>query len=155
MILEVARYKKDEIVPVQCAYSGPDLELELHDVKYLKPLAMSGEVERVDESLLFRGKLETRLEMICMRCAEAVQRDFAETFDLYFEIEGRENVDATDEIRETMLLSYPEKFLCAENCKGLCQQCGHNLNTGPCSCASEMSGGKENPFGKLKDWGKK
>jgi uncharacterized protein len=27
------------------------------------------------------------------------------------------------------------KPLCAEGCKGLCAQCGTNLNTGTCACA--------------------
>lgn len=156
MILDVARYKNDLIVPVRCEYSGSELDLESQDVKYLSPIAMSGEVERVEEALLFRGKLSSRLEMICMRCAEAVEKDFAESFDLYFEIEGRENIDATDDIREAVILSYPEKFLCSEDCKGLCHRCGRNLNTESCSCVPEKTaGGDENPFNKLKDWDKK
>ena len=40
---------------------------------------------------------------------------------------------------EELVLSLPGKPLCNKNCKGLCQNCGHNLNLGPCSC-SETQG---------------
>ena len=29
------------------------------------------------------------------------------------------------------------KFLCSEDCKGLCPRCGKNLNLGPCGCRKE------------------
>ena len=29
------------------------------------------------------------------------------------------------------------KRLCDENCKGLCERCGANLNKAPCSCVTE------------------
>jgi uncharacterized protein len=30
------------------------------------------------------------------------------------------------------------KFLCREDCKGLCARCGKNLNLGPCGCGKEI-----------------
>ena len=36
---------------------------------------------------------------------------------------------------EELVLSLPAKPLCSKGCKGLCQTCGHNLNSGPCSCS--------------------
>ena len=35
---------------------------------------------------------------------------------------------------DEILLSLPTKFLCDENCKGLCPTCGQDLNQGECSC---------------------
>ena len=36
-----------------------------------------------------------------------------------------------------VLMSWPLKVLCKENCKGICSQCGKNLNDGPCGCVVE------------------
>lgn len=36
-----------------------------------------------------------------------------------------------------VLMSWPLKVLCREDCKGICSQCGKNLNDGPCGCAEE------------------
>ena len=39
---------------------------------------------------------------------------------------------------EEFLLALPVKALCSEDCKGLCPECGHNLNTGPCACSRDQ-----------------
>mgnify|MGYP001042873895 FL=1 len=36
-----------------------------------------------------------------------------------------------------VLMSWPLKVLCKEDCKGICSQCGKNLNEGSCGCAEE------------------
>ena len=33
-----------------------------------------------------------------------------------------------------VLMSWPLKVLCKEDCKGICSRCGKNLNEGPCGC---------------------
>jgi uncharacterized protein len=39
-----------------------------------------------------------------------------------------------DVISENIILNLPNKFLCDEDCKGLCPMCGHDLNTSQCNC---------------------
>jgi hypothetical protein len=43
-------------------------------------------------------------------------------------------LDLSDAIREAVLLEIPIKNLCAEDCRGLCLECGANLNVGSCDC---------------------
>src|SRR5215213_1677197 len=43
-------------------------------------------------------------------------------------------VDLDELVREQILLALPSRHLCREDCKGLCQKCGANLNDAPCSC---------------------
>jgi uncharacterized protein len=43
-----------------------------------------------------------------------------------------------DVLREQVLLALPLKVTCREECKGLCPQCGKNLNQEQCSCSTEM-----------------
>jgi uncharacterized protein len=45
-----------------------------------------------------------------------------------------EQIDLTHLIMEQFQLALPMKALCMEACKGLCPQCGTNLNTGACDC---------------------
>ena len=39
---------------------------------------------------------------------------------------------------EDLLLFLPSKLLCRDDCKGICPQCGKNLNEGTCECKKEI-----------------
>jgi uncharacterized protein len=43
-------------------------------------------------------------------------------------------IDFTADIRDAIILAIPIKILCREDCKGLCPQCGQNLNSETCNC---------------------
>ena len=43
-------------------------------------------------------------------------------------------LDLDELTRADILLELPTKYLCSENCKGLCPVCGKNLNDGTCNC---------------------
>jgi uncharacterized protein len=46
-------------------------------------------------------------------------------------------IDLRDDARQTIMLQIPMQILCQENCKGLCSQCGANLNQEQCDCTSD------------------
>ena len=54
-----------------------------------------------------------------------------------FPLEG-DSADLDDIVRTVFVLSLDSKLLCKEDCKGICQRCGKNLNDGPCSCQKEL-----------------
>lgn len=82
----------------------------------------------------------------CDRCST----DFTREMDMLFEHKLAQTLvdDGNDDYIETpdfklelddivisdILLSLPQKNLCKDDCKGLCQICGKNLNEGECSC---------------------
>ncbi|AIQ63909.1 hypothetical protein D3C81_328330 [compost metagenome] len=97
------------------------------------------------------GKLSGDADMLCARCLNLVKTHmdipFAEAFkwgkepavpdededeDLIYVSD--ETVDLKPYVEENYLLHLPLSVLCADDCKGLCPTCGHNLNEGPCSC---------------------
>ncbi len=39
-----------------------------------------------------------------------------------------------DEAKNQIILEFPDRFLCDEDCKGLCPICGCNLNVESCDC---------------------
>lgn len=43
-------------------------------------------------------------------------------------------LDIDGQLREMLILEFPSKILCSEDCKGLCIKCGHDLNEGECGC---------------------
>lgn len=60
-----------------------------------------------------------------------------------------DEIDLTHEIEEQVAMEIPLKPLCHDDCKGLCHQCGTDLNTSSCSCSKEPVSIK---FSALKDF---
>jgi uncharacterized protein len=48
-------------------------------------------------------------------------------------------IDLRPEVREEIALALPAKFLCSNECAGLCPNCGANLNHAPCTCSGEVT----------------
>ena len=57
--------------------------------------------------------------------------------DEIFPIDDHHQVDLTEAVRQTVLIALPMVTICQEDCKGLCSQCGKDLNQGPCDCQPE------------------
>lgn len=57
--------------------------------------------------------------------------------DLEFAYYEGDRIDLSDMVREQILLNESIKHLCSDDCKGICQRCGKDLNEGPCSCKEE------------------
>lgn len=114
-----------------------------------EPLSLK--VEHVKgRELLITGKGRLSLEIPCDRCLEAVETelvlDFSKTVDLDVPdgeqpeeldetnyIDGYE-LDAEQLLCNEVLIGWPTKILCSNDCKGICNVCGQNLNQGACSC---------------------
>ena len=89
----------------------------------------------------------------CARCLEPVNGEFSVTLERTVAAEGtlteeqlEENVDEyaviasgmldlDETIREELLLSFPMRVLCEEDCPGLCSKCGKPLRDGDCGCS--------------------
>ena len=46
-------------------------------------------------------------------------------------------IDLSELVRQLIVINAPARSLCKPDCKGLCAQCGADLNEGPCKCESE------------------
>ena len=88
--------------------------------------------------LLVQGSLETDLSVRCDRCDEPFTWHLAENSVCHeYENAFGTTIDLTDDIREDILMSLPQHFLCRPDCLGLCPRCGANLNEGDCGCPDE------------------
>ncbi len=115
----------------------PSSILEINEPKRIKeitPIACKLDVSLLNEDLIVRGKATAVAHCQCDRCLEDIELNIlAEDICVVIE-KCPEKVDLTNEIREDILLAFPQSYLCNEDCKGLCFQCGMNLNVGKCQC---------------------
>jgi uncharacterized protein len=77
---------------------------------------------------------------------ELVQEDSDDV--LYFSKEDNE-IDLNSLFRELIFLEKQIKSICKDDCKGLCSNCGTNLNEGNCSCVIDV---KDSPWKILKNF---
>ena len=111
----------------------------------------SGRVFNEAGILRLEGELTAELLCVCDRCGKEFQSaktmplsaviveknsTNAEDPELFF-LEGDE-IDLDEIISTLFILDMDMKFLCSEDCKGLCPRCGKDLNLGPCGCGKEI-----------------
>jgi len=139
-----------------------------NEVRQRAPIRTKGRAELVEEhcgkrevikDIRLRGHLSTALELQCARCIEPVAQNIDRAFELLYRPlgtdAGRDELSVTDAeaeigyyqgdgllledvLREQILLALPLKVTCREECKGLCPQCGKNLNQELCSCTAPV-----------------
>ncbi len=131
------------------------VDLDLHELAFggccpvTEPVTAVGEVRNTADVYVLSGTVRTTLHGVCDRCAcdvvrpveyplhailaESLENDDGEEDPwLFLTEEGCADLD--DIVTTTFVLSMDSKFLCREDCKGLCCRCGKNLNDGPCDC---------------------
>jgi len=125
--------------------------------RIVAPVTVEFDVHKDKERFRLVGHVATELELPCSRCLEPFRFPVNTTFDLRYhpasemsQDEDREvgeddletsyyrddQIDLNELLREQFYLALPMKPLCAEDCQGLCPQCGTNRNTGTCDCGS-------------------
>jgi len=116
------------------------------------------------------GSFEAEGEAACDRCSDPVPARFGKSFHTVLVPHGDESeasgpvelhaedlevgyydgkgVEVNDIFWEQVALEIPVKVVCSEECKGICQICGINLNRESCSCEADEEPG---PFDVLKN----
>jgi uncharacterized protein len=154
MELILSAYKIDEVVSVHHEYDAAKLDLEFVDLKYVKPITMTGTVEKSLEVLTFRGHLVSDTEHICGRCLKTVPDHVDKPFDLYYEVKDKTSIETTEDLREILIFDHPIRFVCSSACKGLCAECGADLNKSTCNCRANS--GRFDAMSSLKEaWERK
>lgn len=104
---------------------------------------------RENKRLLIRGDVDLTVSIPCSRCLEDVPTGIHFSIDKELELNGAEvndtemeetdyliglNLDIDKLIYGEILVNWPMKVLCRQDCKGICKVCGMNLNRGNCDC---------------------
>ena len=151
-----------EAIKSQGVVFSASFEERLHDFSYIGstyryalPVELRTDYMYSGKHLIFTGSFKTSLAVQCSRCLTRVvypvELPFEETFSKTdpesYEITG-ETVSLDRMVEDNILLNLPAKFLCKEDCKGLCPECGADLNKQSCGCIGRLAG-KSNPFAVL------
>jgi len=159
MIFNVAQLMKSSV--------GASFASDIHednaqldkDLTVIGPIVGHVRMRRVNQGLLVDGSVDLALEQVCARCLNHFEMPMHVTFeerfyptvdvltgtplppneeDDVFLIDEHHQVDLTEALRQNVLLAVPMVPLCNPDCAGLCSQCGHDLNLGPCQCEPEV-----------------
>ncbi len=158
--LNVSRALKSpgEAFPFEADARIEEMEV-LGDPVRFADIAVKGEFVGAGETVSVDAIVTATVHSRCARCLEAVslpiaaelQAEFARQPDPddpdQYAFEGYA-VDLAEAVKDALVLQLPIRFLCKEDCKGLCPKCGVNLNTGSCTC--RKGDDERNPFSVLR-----
>ena len=96
------------------------------------------------------GQAKVTLAMKCDRCLKPVEKTLDFSFDREVlapdmvetvpdaqddqEFMDGYQMDVDDFLNIEIVINWPMKVLCKPDCRGICRQCGTDLNTGTCDC---------------------
>lgn len=107
--------------------------LDVGIMKVGPELVVEGDIEYLDGEVVLSADVRGTQSFDCSRCLEPIERPFEKRVFLAF-ASGTEPINAVPEIGEEVMVDSPINILCRGDCRGLCDQCGANLNLGPCGC---------------------
>jgi len=130
---------RDDAVDLEGELAPSALELDEDDrLAAPNPLRYQLRAQMAGADLLVAGHTSMVLRARCDRCLAYHDHEVrCDEVCHYLEAPTTDTVDVTPLLREDLLLQIPQKLLCQPECRGLCPQCGRNLNTRACECRRE------------------
>jgi uncharacterized protein len=119
-------------------------EIELESDLQLSNMIGKVRINRTPQGLLLDANFEANVVGQCVRCLEDFPQPLTTEFQELYAYRSRHTKDAeffvpedgfidlSPLVYENMLLAFPIKTLCRPDCKGLCMECGINLNNATC-----------------------
>ncbi len=139
------------------AVNPEEIDLSHPDFTFDEKIHAQLVVMHVEQQYIIRGWVTTQARSECVRClasftvpveehiAWAVQElpeqmedsEGDDSEDFWHIPAGTSELEIGDRVRETILVALPTNPRCTPDCRGLCPQCGTNLNEGDCDCRQE------------------
>lgn len=153
MILDLTQIRQPE-TDLARRYEPAAFDGRSHQFRVVEPVVLSGKIHKDRDRFRLVGRVATVLELPCSRCLEPFTMKVDSPFDLRYlpqtENTGDERqvddddlsdafyrddqIDLGQLMEEQFYLTMPMKPLCRPDCKGLCPNCGTNLNVAACDC---------------------
>ena len=170
MLLDLSHIRRAED-HFERTFSPSELPQENEAYRVAAPVHLAFDIRKDKDKFRLAGTVRTELELTCSRCLEPFRLPVAAAFDQRYlpqseaasedETEVEEDdletsyyrddqIDLDELLREQFYLVLPMKPLCADDCKGLCAQCGTNLNLETCGCTSVWEDPRLAPLKELK-----
>lgn len=155
----------DAVFPIEGEVDSKSLNSDNSDYEIIGPIKFKGEIFKVDGEFLVNARLWYDYNSHCDRCLQpstekikinisgklAIKNgvfDEEDGYDEFLYLDDEGVLDISQFILSETEGSLPMKFLCDEDCKGLCSQCGIDLNKNTCDCENNSIDPR---FEKLKD----
>jgi uncharacterized protein len=120
-------------------------------ISYLTPVKVKGRVVNSVGVLMLEAQMDIRALCRCDRCSKEYEDrkklkisavlsndpQSEENPDVFM-LEDGDSADLGEILRTKFILEMDTKFLCREDCKGICPKCGRDLNEGPCKCKPDI-----------------
>lgn len=152
MIIDISKVVKsiNKEVSEEVSIELTSFESRLGDFPILqKSLVVLTVTNQENKTLFIRGAVDITLSIPCGRCLEEVPTQLC--FDIDKKLDITEGALIDDEMEENdyligfeldvdklvyaeILVNWPMRVLCKEDCEGICNVCGANLNKGDCGC---------------------
>jgi uncharacterized protein len=170
MLLDLSRIRKAED-HFERTFSAPVFSEDRETYRVVAPVRLAFAIYKDKEKFRLVGNVDTELELTCSRCLEPFRLPLHAAFDQRYlpfthgshesetEVEDDDletsfyrddQIDLDQLLREQFYLALPMKPLCQEECRGLCPQCGTNLNLATCACAPAWDDPRLEPLKNLK-----
>lgn len=118
------------------------------EYKLSSPVKVDGTLRNSDGNLSLEAHAVAQFSTLCARCLEQIERTFEfdinEVFadapiddDSEFLPIVSNTIDLAVAVEDNFCTALPIRFLCSDDCRGLCHICGINLNKSTCSCDTE------------------
>jgi uncharacterized protein len=156
MELNISQIDDLDGLTVSHQYPEGEISLVAGDGKIVGRPALNLSATRAGEEILVRGTVKAEVQFECDRCLSEMVVPVTQSFDLLYlpahqPGNAGEEHELTDDdlsivyyqghvlnlddlVREQVELTLPMTRICKEECKGLCPECGANLNEGQCAC---------------------
>lgn len=149
-----------EVGDIQEGLSSLELEckaeeigVEMEGATFISPITASLKLFKQEYTVFVKAEVSVTIESECARCLSPVQQQLVGTFEVQYQSLSKapqrlvdaigigyyseDYIDISDDVRESLILEFPARILCSEDCKGLCSRCGQDLNKGKCDCRLE------------------
>ncbi len=148
------------------SFDPDDTSSFLYGVSFPSPLKVTGEITNTAGYMRMTLTMSVDYQATCARCLSRVTGEFVLDLEktcaskemlgeLYedkpeqFAIIENGFLDMDEQLLEELEMAFPIRFLCKEDCLGLCQRCGKNLNEGSCDCTANEIDPRMEPLKKL------
>jgi uncharacterized protein len=144
----------------------PVEKFELED-PFFDNLKISLKLQKLHNQIFLETKLLIKARFECDRCNSIFISNLETDYKMVYLFGNNPSdhesdnitylpLDASEikldgDIRDYAMLAIPMKKLCKEDCKGLCPECGKNLNEGLCSCKIQVGDPRWLPLSELKN----
>lgn len=142
-------------------YDARQLELQSDDYRFDGDIQLDYSVSNTEDNATVMGTVCAPVILSCSRCLEDCRMEISaditlcikrlnkgeqppvdvvdderDTEGFIYASHDENDIDISGYLHDALVLGLPLKPLCSEECRGLCQICGHNLNKGDCGCSA-------------------